>query len=383
MATGSIKEIDKNLFMIRYDAPRDKYGKRRQKTERFHGSQKEAQARLRECLREIDVGDYIEPTNLTLDKYLVQWFASKKYELRPNVAESYIKEIELHINPKIGHIKLQDLSPLTIKTFYTEMLEKGRTDGCGGLSTRTVRYMDMILKQALAEAVTLGLIRRSPIERVKPPRLIQKEMRIMTEQEISTFLAIIKDSRYEVFFRLALGTGLRRGEMLALRWKDIDFAKGTVRVERTLVKVRGGVLFQPPKTQASQRTISLPPSVIELLQNQRNKQKFNGDNDLVFCTKNGSPIYPNNLLKRHFKKLLNRAGLSTEIRLHDLRHTWATYLLSKGVNLKIIAEYLGHTNPSFTMRVYGHIIPSMHESVIKTTESMLETCDQACDQNIT
>lgn len=380
MAAGSIKKIGEDYWLIRYDAPRDEWGGRRQKTERFHGSKRQAEARLRQLLKEIDDGEYLRPNSITVGKYLQDWFASKKHDLRPNVAEGYETMLRLHIVPHLDKIPLQKLAPITIKNFYAAMLENGRVGG-GGLSTRTVRYIAMILKQALAEAVTLGLLKKNPAENVSPPRLMQRQMHAMTEEEVAKFLSAARGTRFEPLFRLVLSTGLRKGEVLALRWRDVDFERNLLRVERTLAKVRGGIIFQAPKTHASRRVLPLPPSIVDVLRLRRPSDGCGVPSEsLIFSTKTGKPISPDTLEKKYFKPLLKKAGLPNDMRFHDLRHTYATSLLATGLNPRVVAARLGHTDPGFTMRVYGHVIPGMQEAVVAASEKLLERCDRVCDQ---
>lgn len=314
----------------------------------------------------MDQNTFIEPSKITVAEYMHQWLDFHGQNLRAKTLERYKSLIELHIIPELGRNLLTKLAPVHLQNFYAKKIKGGRADGKeGGLSAASVRYLHNILHEALANAVNLGLISNNPAEKVKPPRVQQQEIRPFTEGEVKTFLNVAKGTKFEALFVTALGTGLRRGELLGLHWDEVNLEQGTLTVKYSLVNVKGRPVLQQPKTSMSKRTIALSSSVVESLKKHRVKQiqqklrlgPLYQDQNLVFCSETGTPLNPENLIKRHFHPLLEKAGLP-KIRFHDLRHTHATLLLAQGVNVKIISERLGHTDVGFTLKTYRMSCPT-------------------------
>lgn len=250
-----------------------------------------------------------------------------------------------------------------------------------GLSSRTVRYTHAVLTSALKQAVKWLMLSQNPAALVDLPKLGRKEMKALSAQEAARFLGAASKDRWAVIFAIALTTGMRPEEYLALQWKDIDLKKGLVTVQRALVwrsKGRGWV-FTEPKTPKSRRNIPLPASIVRSLVSHKRRQgeeklKAGGDyqtNDLVFATREGGPLIRRNLLRRHFRPILKKAGLPESIRLYDLRHTCATLLLAANEHPKIVSERLGHANITLTLDTYSHVLPSMQQAASEKLERIL------------
>src|SRR5262249_1547365 len=250
-------------------------------------------------------------------------------------------------------------------------------------SPKTIRHVHTTLSTALAQAVRWRLLVQNPAAMAKAPRQVRKEMQALSPEEASRFLRAAEKDSFGVLFALALTTGMRPEEYLALQWKDIDLEKGTATVQRTLVWRRkdGGWYFSEPKTSQSRRTVPLPASVVRWLVRHKKlqgAQKLKAGPkydyiDLVFATPKGHPLNPSNLISRNFKPILKSAGLSTTIRLYDLRHSCATLLLAAGENAKVVSERLGHSGIALTLDVYSHVLPSMQQAATEKLEKLLFT----------
>ncbi|MGB9825061.1 MAG: tyrosine-type recombinase/integrase [Desulfofundulus sp.] len=372
----------KNSWSVTVDLGKDpSTGKRKQKYFTVEGSRKDAEKFLTKVLRDLDTGRYVDPAKMTTGEFLKTWIENHGINVKTTTKENYESIIKTHLIPELGNIPLSKLSPIHIQSLYAKKLQKGRADGKdGGLSTRMVRYMHSLLVESLNYAVSIKLIPENPAKSVKPVRVSQKEMTCLTPEQVKAFLEAAKSDRFFPLFVCALGTGLRRGELLGLKWQDVDLDKGTVTVRRTLARTKDGLVLQEPKSQASCRTVVLPEEVVKILKAlkiEQAKQKLKAgplyqDNGLVFATSIGTPLNPENITKRHLYPVLEKAGLP-RIRFHDLRHTHATLLLLKGENFKVVSERLGHSSVAFTLKTYAHVLPGMQEGAAKRINAVLET----------
>lgn len=350
-------------------------GKRKQKWFSGFKTKKDAEKAMAKTIHELDQGTYVEPKKITLAEYLPEWLDNHgKHNLKPTTYATYSCFIKNHIIPSLGSLTLNQLQPLHLQKFYTKKLENGRTDGKGGLSPQSVRYLHAILRKALDHAVKWQIINRNVAKFVDPPPITKIEITTLTSEQVADFLYHAKNDRYYIAFLLAVTTGLRRGEILALRWQDIDFQSKVASIRRSLVLVDNKTVFQDPKTYGSQRSISLPNLVmIELERHQRiqrqeriSKGNTYQNNDLIITTSLGTPVSPRNLL-RSFKKILKKASLP-DIRLHDIRHTHATLMLQQGEHPKIVSERLGHSNTRVTLDTYSHVLPNMQKDAVERFE---------------
>ncbi|MGH9822448.1 MAG: tyrosine-type recombinase/integrase, partial [Blastocatellia bacterium] len=275
---------------------------------------------------------------------------------------------------EIGRKNLSDIRPLEIQALYSKMQERG-------LSARTVRYTHAVLSSALKQAVKWGLLPKNPAAFVDLPKSKQKEMKALSPEEAARFITAAAEDPQGLIFNLALSTGMRPEEYLALQWKDIDFERNVLAVRRTICWRRsgGGWYFGEPKTARSRRSIPLPGSIVTRLGEHKRKQEkakrksgtTRQDIDLLFTTSDGGPLLDRNLSRRNFKAILKRAGLPASLRLYDLRHSCATLLLTEGTNPKVVAERLGHASTTMTMDIYSHVLPSLQEEATKKLEDLL------------
>ena len=363
-------------ILVGYDP---KTGK--QKRKYFYGrTRKEVQRKLNEIIPEVQAGTYREPANITVAEWFTTWLnVYMKPSLRPTTWESYRYQVEGHIIPALGHLRLAQLQTAHIQRLYNKKLKSGRLDGRkGGLSPRSIKYIHTVIHSALEQAKKEGMIIINPAEATKLPKQEQKEIKYLDAAEAAIFLATAKESKHFAAFFLALNTGIRRGELLGLRWQDIDFKACQLTVNQGLVRVTGkGLIFQEPKTKLSNRVINLAPAVLQVLKEHKAEQNeirllagsaYNADLDLVFANELGEPICPR-AFTRIFERVVKRAGL--DVTFHGLRHTFATIALEQGVDVKTIQETLGHHSAAFTMDVYSSVTAKMKKEAADRVGNLL------------
>jgi integrase len=308
-----------------------------------------------------------------LGEYLNRWLnGSVKGSVKAKTFNDYEWLVRKHIAPALGRIRLESLSPIHLQRLYQAKLE-------AGLSPSTVRHLHVVLHRALDQALRWGLVPRNVSEAVDLPKLQKKEIRPLSADEARRLLEAARGDRLEALYMLAIHCGLRQGELLGLRWENLDLETGTLQVRRTLTTTKGGPRFTAPKTAKSRRSIKLTAGAVDALRRHHDRQfaestRLTGlwqDYGLVFATTTGTPLNPSNLTSRFFKPLLKRAGLP-DVRFHDLRHTCATLLLSKGVHPKLVQELLGHATIAITLDTYSHVLPGMGDQTANAMESALE-----------
>ncbi len=350
-------------WTVRIFLGRDANGKRKYFNKTIQGTKKDAQRYLTAKLREKDLGVFVEPASIAFNDYLDKWLTeSAKPRLREVTLDSYRSLLKKHVREKLGSRKLSDIKPFDIQKIYNQMTESG-------LSPRTIRYVHTILKTVFSQAVKWQMIVINPCDIANLPRQQKNEMKAFSPEQVKRFLEAAKDDKHGLIFAFALASGMRPEEYLALKWSDVDFQKHTATVQRTLIwRSGGGWYFSEPKTAKSRRTLPLPESLLVKLKTHKRQQgeailklgQFYERNNFVFATDEGKPLRYGNLTKRHFHKILEKAGLKG-FRLYDLRHTTATLLLSEGVNPKIVSERLGHASIVLTLDTYSHVLPDMQK----------------------
>lgn len=334
-------------------------------------SRAEVQEKMKVLLRDQQQGMLITEPNQTVEQFLTQWVEDRKPSVRIRTYERYEAFVRLHVIPVIGRVKMQQLNPQHIKGLYARKLKEG-------LSPTTVNTLHMMLHKAFDDAVKWNIVARNVCDMVDVPQRAHYEMQPLTVEQAKRFLEAAKGHALEALFVLALTTGLRRGEILALKWSDIDFEKQTVQVKRIFTRAPGNRYIEAePKTKKSKRSVKLITKAVDLLKQHRIRQQEEKgqagpawtENNLVFCTSLGTPLNPSKLLER-FDTLLKKAGLQ-HMRFHDLRHSAATILLAMNVHPKIVQELLGHNQISMTMDLYSHVLPGLQEEVIGKLEDVL------------
>jgi integrase len=343
-------------------------GRRKQHRVSGFKTRREAAEAKRAVLGRVRTGTVVTGRVPTLARYIEdEWLPGRRHAVRPSTWASYRDVLEGRVLPRIGGLRLDQVTPRHIARLYDELLESGGRDErrSAGLSPRTVSYTGMVLKRVLADAVRQGLVVRNPAEHVERPKVTDKEMRWWSVDEARRFLRHVADDRLSALWKLYLTTGMRRGEALGLRWDDVDLGAGRLAVRRTLVAVEGKAAWSEPKTAASRRVVSLDPETVAGLRDHRRRQleermAVGGgyrDQGLVFATVAGEPLHPD-YVSNVFDRLVKASGVR-RIRLHDLRHTAATVLLERGVPLKVVTERLGHSSTRITADLYQHASESM------------------------
>ncbi|HZU66233.1 MAG TPA: site-specific integrase [Ktedonobacteraceae bacterium] len=349
-------------------------------------TEKDANVKLRKALDELERGSLLTEKDQTLREYLEHWLENVK---RPSLkVGSYLRYRDLvdkQILPALGHYPLRKLKPEHLEAFYARLQVNGRSDGQRGLAAKTVRLVHGVLYQSLEAAVRRRRIPYNVCRDVTLPRVERQEMLTLSADEAQRLLATAKGHRLEALLTLALTTGMRRGELLALQWKDIDWKNGSLQVRRSVNRYAGqGFKVSEPKTKQSRRKITLPSFVLEVLKEHRTRQLEERlqvgsrwkDLGLVFSNAYGSYLNPSHL-GTDFHKLLKKAKLPM-VRFHDLRHTAASLLLKMNVSPKMVQEILGHSDIEMTLGIYSHVLPGMHEEAMEKMDQLFKNPD---DQN--
>ncbi|WP_165423249.1 tyrosine-type recombinase/integrase [Ktedonosporobacter rubrisoli] len=342
----------------------------------------EAKNKLIEALQEQQKGMLVVSGPLTVAQFLTDWLENThKRLIRPRTYERYREAIYLHLIPVLGQHQLQKLTVQHIQAFYAKKEEEG-------LAPATIVYYHSVLHNALNTGIKRGLISRNVCNLADPPRKEHYEIQPLSIVQAQKFLSAIENHKWKALYALAIATGLRRGEILGLKWQDVNFKNGTLQVQRILSRVptqtpkRVHVYVEAePKTKRSRRNIVIAPFALEALDQHRMQQaeirskagETWKDHDYVFCTMKGTHLNPNHVVEE-LKKILLRAELPN-IRFHDLRHSAATFLFVAGVHPKIVQEFLGHTQISTTMDIYSHMLPGMQEDAVNKLHDALKRKD--------
>ncbi len=362
-------------------------GKRRQKWYSGYDTRKEA-ATARDTIRaELAAGTFVERSRQTVHAYLDDWLEAVEPTLSPSTFHSYERNMRLHVKPRIGAVRLPDLDPGVINQLYAQLLAEGHRDHPGGLKARTVRYIHTILHRAFKDAVRWGRLPRNPVAAADPPGTTAAASPEMVTWDAATLAQYLErarttNDRYYAAWYLVATTGLRRGEALGLRWADLNLEAGRASIRQTLVCVNHEVQISSPKTTKSRRAIALDQGTIAVIREHRDAQAEQAaaigdewpDHDLILTLTDGRPIHPERF-SREFDRRIQRWGLP-RIRLHDLRHTWATLALQAGVHPKVVSERLGHANISITLDTYSHVTPAMQEDAAETVAEFIRTATE-------
>ncbi len=372
---GHVKQVSRGRFRVVVEAGKDPAtGKRKRIVRYVKGRKGEAEEVLAQLMTELAKGTYIEPAKMTVAEYLDHWLkTAAKMAVRPITFESYESQIRNHIKPLLGAIQLSQLTPMHIQNFFAQQLENN-------LSLRSIQYQHAILRKALNDAVYTQQLTKNVAALVTPPKQKMNEThvkderaRALTPEETDRLLDAAKGRRHYHLIQIAIKTGLRRGELLGLRWEDVDLENQYLSVRQTLEKVEGILGFQAPKTEKSMRTIPFVESCIPIFEEIKKvqakdrlyckeKKKRYHDLGLVFCQRNGTMQDPGNVTKQ-VGKLLDKAGIKNAT-LHSLRHTFASNLIARGVPLEQVQVLLGHDSISTTANIYAHILPGVLEETM-------------------
>ncbi len=360
---GSITKRKNGTYMVQLSVN----GKR---VTKYFKTKKEANKWRIDTLHKVQRGLFYPGKKITLAEYLEEWLKARQGSIKHKTLFQYRRIVEMHINPILGKIKLNDLQPSQIQAFYNIKVESGT-------GVRTVRLMHSVLHCALNHALKLGIIYRNPSDAIYKPKVTKHEMSVLDENQVKALLIAARGKRLEVLFKVAITTGLRQGEILGLKWGDLDWDTYQLNIKRQVQRVpEKGLVFSEPKTAAGKRMIVLGPDTImylkEHLKRQMVEREFKGakwqDNNLIFPSSIGTPLDQSNL-NRQYKQLLREANLPN-IRFHDLRHTAESLMLKQGVSVKVVQERLGHSDAGLTLNVYSHVIPGMQKEAAQKMDEI-------------
>ena len=357
-------------------------GKRRQAKRRGFATKAEAQAVLDELRVDVRKGNYVAPVRQTFADYLTNtWLPAIRATIEKSTYESYARNVRLHIIPGLGGIPLQQLDAPMLNRFYADLLEHGRKDGKpGGLSARTVRYIHTIVGRALREAVDWEKLVKNVAPKAGPPSASSAkspEMKTWDAPTLARFLDELREDRHQPAWLFLATTGCRRGEALGIRWADVDLDKAHVLLFQTISAINHEIVIAPRTKSGKPRPIEIDAATVAALRAVRKRQAEERlllgpdykDHDLVFARADGSPQHP-----EHFSNAFERRVARYKfprIRLHDLRHTWATLALQAGVDVKIVSERLGHTSTKITWDIYQHVTPVMQSDAAETVARLI------------
>lgn len=359
---------------------------RKQHTKGGFRTKKEAQHFLTETLAAIQGGVFREPSKVTLGEFLVErWLPARELAVRPSTFASYRGLVERHILPALGGVQIQQLTPDHLDRFYADLIARD-------LSAKTVRNVHVLVHRAMKDAVRKNLVPRNVAEAADPPKLNRAdrdEMKTWTPEELRRFFDGIAEHRLAPAYVLAATTGMRRGEVLGVRWRDIDLSARRLHVQQTVLSVEYKLTFGRPKTKRGERKIALDPETVRILRGharrQRDEKRLLGagyhDHDLVFAREDGTPVHPD-YFSQTFDRTVRRLGLP-KIRLHDLRHTHATLGLAAGVDAKVMSDRLGHATSAFTQDIYMHAIPAKEEAAAEQIAGLVFGAESDERSNLT
>ena len=383
---GHIAKKGNNYYAVIYEGTDPATGKGRHRWHAAGPRRIDAERLVNELVKRRHNGETTTTDRSTLGAYLTErWLPLQETRLRPRTHDSYESMVRLHICPAIGRIRLDKLQPDDLDGLYIDLLRNGNRRGntAGGLSSTTVRYVHRILRKALADAERKGIVARNVADLADPPRRSTNgepaAHSVWDASELRRFLTATRGERHHTLFTVAATTGMRRGEVLGLRWDDVDFQRSTLTVRRSLAVVGWkNIYFDDVKTRTGRRTIDISASTLDTLRRHRqaleNAAAERGEafdpKGLLFAEPDGGPIHPE-YISRGFDRLSAQHGLP-RIRFHDVRHTHATLLLKAAVPVKVVSERLGHASPGFTLNVYQHILPGMQAEAAKVFDQLLQ-----------
>ena len=335
-------------------------------------TQAEVKEKLKKAMEDVEKVDFTKTGKYTVGIWMDEWFENvAKIKVRASSHQTYKGYIDNHIKPNIGNIPIEKLTTMDLQKFYRKLLTKGRVerieakDQPKGLSAKTVRNINQVISSAMDLAVAQKIIPANPTNACALPKIEHQEMQTIPAEQLQAFLQEAKATGVYEMYYIELATGLRRGELLGLKWQDIDWKNGLIKVRRQVARVDGQIKEAPLKTKNSYRTVTISQQALEVLKAQKKKT----NDAYVFPSPNGGPISPdsvNNMLKR----VLERAGIP-KIRFHDLRHTFATIALQNGVDIKTVSGMLGHFSAGFTLDTYAHVTTSAQKEAAQTIGNIL------------
>ena len=374
---GSIARRGRKSWRLKFDVEPNN-GRRQTRYITVRGRRQDAEKELTRFLAQADAGTLPEPSKTTVEEYITTWLDGA-HGLAPKSAERYRQLAQQQIYPHLGAIALQKLKPAKIREWHSTLTKSG---GRGGrpLSAQTVTHAHRVLQRALERCVESETLVRNVASIISPPKVEKEEIEILNEEEVAATLSKLQGQDLYPIAAVALATGMRRGELLAVRWSDCDLDGASLRVERSLEETQAGLRFKTPKSKRSRRTISLPPSAVAVLRDHRRKQLETrlalglgrpDANALVFCKSDSSPMSPDNL-SRDWGRACRSLGLP-RIMFHALRHTHVSALIAAGLDVLAISRRIGHSSPTVTLGTYGHMFRNADTAAATAIEAAMRT----------
>lgn len=347
-----------------------KAGKRQRRS--FYGKTRaEVAKKLRDAQKHRDEGAPVVSGRLTFARLADQWLETIRPSIRESTWNRYEGLLRLHAVPELGKLPVVKIGPAELSELYARKV-------ASGLSPMSVRHLHAVLHSLFRDAARWGKTYRNVAALVSPPKASRIEMKALSKEQANTLLEAAESDRLQAMYYLAITTGMRQGELLALRWRDVDADSGSLHIRSSLQRLPHGLAFAEPKSAKSRRQVMLTEGALAALRRHRIRQNEERlwmgaaweDHDLVFANEIGKPLDAGNVLRRSFWPLLKAAGLP-RIRFHDLRHTAATLLLSQGIHVKIVSEMLGHSQISITLDLYSHVTPTMQREAAAAMDALI------------
>ena len=383
MSRGSISKYEGKKgtsWRIRFVTGYNEHGRPIVRSHTVKGTKREAEVKLRELLKEVDNGTFVEPSNITLEEFINKWFETHRQGISHSTELRYKVDIKNHIIPGLGSIKMQKLTTMQVQEFVTQLHKEGfRGNGSPrGLSSRSIQGCVGLLKLALEQAIEWGFLNRNPVKGVKIPRVKDKEPQFITEEQAAAILTALEGTYVWLPTLIAFHTGARRGEILALSWDCVDLDSATIKISRSFsLNDASGPIFKEPKTKAGRRIVEIGQTLVKALKVYRKDQvkaqlaageRWNNQRNLVCTKKDGGIINPN-ALSELFS--YNARQLGIDVTFHCLRHTHVSMLIKAGVAINVISARIGHSNTSTTLDVYSHLLPGMSRDAVDRFEDLL------------
>jgi integrase len=372
---GHIRARGTGAWELKFDVTTET-GERKTRYATVRGGKREAQRKLTELLDQVNKGSFIDPSKVTLAAFLDQWETWAATQVSAKTLERYKELLAHHVRPHLGNLSLQKLKTVNFAELYGK-LQRPKPEGAG-LAARTVGHVHRVVRRALGHAVKWGAIGNNPVSAAEPPRVQRAEIEILAPDQIKIVLDALRGRPLYPVAVIALATGMRRGEIVALRWGDIDLDAGKVRVERSLEQTNAGIAPKSPKTKAGRRSVAVPPSIVaELRDHWRRQQEHRlargmgkaSPDDLVFARPDASP-WPPDSLTADWARTVRMLKLP-KVTLHALRHTHVSQLLAAGLDVVTVSRRIGHSNPTVTLGVYAHLFGNTDEKASAVVETAL------------
>ncbi|NLS07639.1 site-specific integrase [Rhizobium sp. P32RR-XVIII] len=383
---GHIRERSPGKWAIVLDVGEidPKTGKKKRKWHSFTGTKRQAQSECARLIAEIKSGGYVEPTKQTVAEFLTEWLSFIKPTVTPKTHERYTEICEKNLGPLIGDVVLAKLKTDKIDAAFAKALTEGHRRASGGLSPRTVHHMRRVLIKALSQAVTWDRLVKNPAAATTPPKVERTKMLAYDADQTAELIEAFRTSRMFIPMMLAVMCGLRRGEILALRWRNVELGhnRRLLSIRESAEQTKDGVRYKEPKAGKS-RTVALSSMMLTELKAHRARQAEEqlkigirpGDDSFVVAQADGRPLKPVSLT-HEWTRLLAKTSLP-RIRFHDLRHTHASQMLAAGVHPKVASERLGHSTIGITLDLYSHVMPGMQADAAEQVDAALQAAISA------